>query len=386
MTVHVRPRRATEAGPESEHPLPPLLVLGSLGWLAIVAAASLAAGAIHATAIGAHSDHRQAALVFTLTAVVQLGIGVSALMRPGPGLLTLGAMANVAAILGWVLAKTVGLPFEGLDAAEPLQRADSLAAILAAAAALAAVAHLGARGTSWLLRHPRITATTAIAVAALSVPGMLAKGGHAHAGTDDHGHGSVAQPYDPALPIDLSGTPGVTPKQQAAAENLIAITLLRLPQFSDADAIEAKGFASIGDGLTGFEHYLNVDNMSDDRLLDPDYPESLVYDTSVTPKKLVSAMFMMDPGDTLDDVPELGGRLTQWHVHDNLCFTDGKVAGIINPGGKCPPPSTLGAAVPMIHVWIEPHRCGPFSALDGIAAGSVKKGEVTLCDHQHGSA
>ena len=125
-----------------------LLELGSLGWLAIVAAASLAAGAIHATAIGAHSEHRQAALIFTLTAVVQLAVGVSALMRPGPGLLTLGAMANVGAILGWILAKTVGLPFEGLDAAEPLQRADTLAAILAAVAALAVVAHLRTFGTS----------------------------------------------------------------------------------------------------------------------------------------------------------------------------------------------------------------------------------------------
>ena len=97
-------------------------------------------------------------------------------------------------------------------------------------------------------------------------------------------------------------------------------------------------------------------------------------------------MFMLNPGDTLDDVPELGGKLTQWHIHDNLCFTDGRVTGLINPGGRARRRRRSGAAVPMIHVWIEPHRCGPFSALDGIAAGSVKKGEVTLCDHKHGAA
>jgi len=96
-------------------------------------------------------------------------------------------------------------------------------------------------------------------------------------------------------------------------------------------------------------------------------------------------MFMMNPGDTLDDVPELGGKLTQWHIHDNLCFTNGRVSGLINPGQKCPPPSSAGAAVPMIHVWIEPHRCGPFSALDGVAAGSVRKGEDRLCDAAHGA-
>lgn len=387
MTVDIEPQQRTSDGAaDSDHPLRPLKELGSLGWLAIVAAASLAAGAIHATAIGAHSEHRQAALIFTLTAVAQLGVGVSALMRPGPGLLTFGAMANVGAILGWVLAKTVGLPFEGLDAAEPLQRADILAAILATIAALAAMAHLRTFGTSRLIRHPLLVAAVAFAVAALSVPGMLATGGHAHAGTDDHADHAEAKPYDPALPIDLSGTPGVTLKQQAAAENLIAITLLRLPQFSDASKLEAQGFKSIGDGFSGFEHYLNADYMSDGKILDPDRPESLVYDTTQTPKKLVSAMYMLNPGDTLDDVPELGGRLTQWHIHDNLCFADGKVVGLINPGQPCPPGSSIGAAVPMIHVWIEAHRCGPFAALEGVAAGSVKKGEVTLCDHKHGAA
>ncbi len=372
MTVDVRPIERSSG-------------LGSLGWLAIAAAASLAAGAIHAAAIGAHSEHRQAVLVFTFTAVVQLTVGVAALMRSGSGLLTLGAMAQVGALVGWVLAKTVGLPVEGLDTAEPLQRADALAATLAAIAALALVAHLTAFGTPALTRRPLVTGIAAVLVATLSVPGMLATGGHAHAGTDDHAHESGAQPYDPTLPIDLSGTPGVTPQQQAAAENLVAITLLRLPQFSDADQVEAMGFRSIGDGLLGFEHYLNVDNMADDRILDPDFPESLVYDTTVNPKRLVSAMFMMNPGDTLDDVPELGGKLTQWHIHDNLCFTDGRVSGLIDPGEPCPPGSTLGAAVPMIHVWIEPHRCGPFSALDGVAEGSVRKGEVTQCDHAHGA-
>ncbi len=383
MTIDVRPDQA--AG--SDHSDHLLLELGSRGWLAVVAAASLAAGAIHAAAIGAHSEHRQASLIFMMTAVVQIAVGVSALIRPGPVVLSLGAMVQVGAILGWMLAKTIGLPIDGLDVAEPVQRADSLAMILALLAALAVVAHLRAIGTSTLIRHPTTTAICALLVAALAVPGMLATSGHAHAGTDDHAnHDLVAQPYDPALPIDLGGTDGVTPQQQAAAENLVAITVIRLPQFSDASAVGDLGFKSIGDGRLGYEHYMSAANMADGRLLDPDYPESLVYDTSVTPKRLVSAMFMMNAGDTLDDVPDLGGQLTQWHIHDNLCFTGERVTGIINPDGRCTPPSTLGSAVPMIHVWIVPHRCGPFSALDGIAAGSVKKGEVTRCDHDHGTS
>ncbi len=66
-------------------------------------------------------------------------------------------------------------------------------------------------------------------------------------------------------------------------------------------------------------------------------------------------MFMLNAGDTLADVPELGGKLTQWHVHDNLCFSGPRVAGLTDADGNCAPGLTKGAATPMIHVWIEPH-------------------------------
>ena len=42
-------------------------------------------------------------------------------------------------------------------------------------------------------------------------------------------------------------------------------------------------------------------------------------------------------------------------------------------------------AVPMVHVWITPHRCGPFAALEGDGAGRIKPGEERLCDHAHGA-
>ena len=125
-------------------------------------------------------------------------------------------------------------------------------------------------------------------------------------------------------------------------------------------------------------------NMNDDRLLDPDHPESLVYDTSSSPKRLVAAMFMMNKGDTLADVPELGGKLTQWHVHDNLCFAGPRVAGLTDAQGNCRAGLTKGDATPMIHVWIESHPCGPFAALEGVAGGTIAEGETRLCDHAHG--
>ena len=39
----------------------------------------------------------------------------------------------------------------------------------------------------------------------------------------------------------------------------------------------------------------------------------------------------------------------------------------------------------MIHVWIVPHECGPFAALEGVGAGSILEGEQRWCDHAHGS-
>ncbi|MFP5489810.1 MAG: hypothetical protein ACLGHQ_16070, partial [Acidimicrobiia bacterium] len=194
---------------------------------------------------------------------------------------------------------------------------------------------------------------------------------HGDEHADDH-TGTATAPYDPALPIDLGGVSGVTPEQQAFAENLVAVTLRYLPQWADLDAVEAAGFRSIGDGATGHEHYIQWDWIDDDVWLDPNYPESLVFEPQPDgTKRLVSAMYMLPSDQTLDDVPDWGGDLMQWHVHGDLCFTDEpvapQVAGVKPIGTSCRPPLVDGTEAPMIHDWIRPHECGPFAALDGIA-------------------
>ncbi len=207
-----------------------------------------------------------------------------------------------------------------------------------------------------------------------------------------HGHGTSApapKPYDPTQPIDLSGTPGVTPEQQAAAENLIAVTIVRLPKWSDHKVAEAAGFRSIGDAGTGHEHFIQWDWINDDVVLDPDFPESLVYEPQPDgSKKLVSAMYMLPRTVALEDVPDIGGALMQWHIHDDLCFTKGdapKVAGLTDREGRCPSHLVKFDPAPMIHVWIVPHPCGPFAALEGVGAGQILPGQERLCDHAHGS-
>ncbi len=81
----------------------------------------------------------------------------------------------------------------------------------------------------------------------------------------------------------------------------------------------------------------------------------------------------------LDD-PELvdfGGPLMQWHDHDNLCWGlddsgNPVVKGITDDAGNCAPGTVkAGGENPMVHVWIAPHECGPFAALEGHGAGQV---------------
>lgn len=203
------------------------------------------------------------------------------------------------------------------------------------------------------------------------------------------GQAAAPTPYDPAAPIDLGGTPGVTPEQQAFAENLVAATIRDLPQWSDIATVEAAGFRSIGDAATGHEHYIQWEWIDDDVWLDPDFPESLVFAPGPNgTKQLVSAMYMLPSDVTLDDVPDFGGPLMQWHIHADLCFTNTevpRVAGVKPIGGTCRAPLVDGTEAPMIHVWITPNQCGPFAALEGIGGGQVQTGETVLCDHAHGS-
>jgi hypothetical protein len=197
------------------------------------------------------------------------------------------------------------------------------------------------------------------------------------------------KPYDPAKPVDLGGVPGVTAAEQARAEKLVRATLVDLPKYADPATAERDGFHSIGDAITGDEHLVKWSYVNDGHILDPTRPESLVYENRNDKKTLVAAMFMMPFGSRFTDVPEVGGALTQWHVHDNLCLTDNPdqkvLAGFAFAGRACPAGTTKAGNTPMLHVWIVPNPCGPFAALEGIGGGQIPPGQTRLCDRAHGA-
>ena len=202
---------------------------------------------------------------------------------------------------------------------------------------------------------------------------------------------TTVKPFDPSGPIDLSGTPGVSPAQQAAAEALVRATLQDLPRFASQSAAYAAGYRTIGDAFTGDEHWVNWAYANDPDVLDPLHPESLVYNThDAAHPTLEAAMYMLPPGDRFTDIPPLfQSPLTQFHVHDNICFAQTadplqKVfAGLTDGSGNCPAGTTLAGNVPMLHVWIVKNPCGPFAALLGVGAGQVPPGETPNCDTAH---
>ncbi len=204
------------------------------------------------------------------------------------------------------------------------------------------------------------------------------------------------RPYDPNVPMDFTNVAGVSADQIVHAQQLLTNTQAVLKHWASPSTAVLEGWKSIGDGGSGFEHYINYPLMNDGKFLDPHYPESLVYsvDKTTGARTLVSAMYIAAPGTPLNDATlvNFAGALIQWHVHNNLCWKNGSdgspiVAGITDASGNCPPGTALGnTQSPMVHVWVTSNKCGPFAAVEGIAAGVADVPDsqrVDLCNASH---
>jgi len=103
-----------------------------------------------------------------------------------------------------------------------------------------------------------------------------------------------------------------TAEQRAAARDLIE----RCER-----AVEANGWESFEKATEdGFQllagdrrHYFRPDYILDDRILDPEHPEFLMY--YATPERMRLVGFMFYVREPLDHGPQIGGPLTIWHHH-----------------------------------------------------------------------
>ena len=194
-------------------------------------------------------------------------------------------------------------------------------------------------------------------------------------------------PNGAGRPIRLVGETGVTSAELERAERLLESTIAGLERFESPSQAYAAGYRSIGDTASVDEHYVNWSYIDDGHILDPMRPESIVYEHRNGRQTAVAAMYSLPFGSSFGDVPDVGGSLTQWHVHSDLCLTDNPQQKVIlrftTPDGPCPPGTSKASNTPMLHVWIVPNRCGPFAALEH--GGQFPAGQMRHCDTRNQS-
>jgi hypothetical protein len=130
-----------------------------------------------------------------------------------------------------------------------------------------------------------------------------------------------------------------------------------------SDVLGGMGYHNFGATAPGgYDHWINNGWLFDDHLVDPDFPEALVYQIQDDGQwHLVSAMFMLDPAIDMDHIPEDIAWLPGWHGHPELCVDDqgGGFRGITDPDMPSCPAGSHSAATPlMMHVWIVDNECG----------------------------
>jgi hypothetical protein len=177
--------------------------------------------------------------------------------------------------------------------------------------------------------------------------------GHVHATGHDK-----ASPHQHA-----TGSCQPTSAQRTTASKLVADTRLGLARFADLRDALAAGYAPHLRVREAVKHYFNPAYVTDGRALDPARPEGLLYAFTARGPVVVAAVYLTnragEPGRAV------GGCLTQWHVHHNLCSSDparGMITGVRTRDGACPRGQVPWAAPPMLHTWVIDVPGGSFAA------------------------
>lgn len=266
----------------------------------------------------------------------------------------------------------------------PQARANGMIVRLGLAGALAAVA-LSFLGFLVLDRkgyHPNVSQFLNIRETQPFGPGQFARGLTAGAFEMTLTHGSGLAVERTIYPLDV--TPSA--EELHAAHDLLERTIAASSRFADFEkARKELGFNIVASALEGdedpnIEHLVNAANMNDGRMLDPDFPESLVFQRlGPNQQKLVAYMYMTKRGQ---HGPQIGGPITRWHWHPNApaCMDSVGVLRARVENGRCPAGLDNGPTSEMMHVWLVEHSGGPFSHMMG-APGTIAKGAEPSHDH-----
>ena len=163
-------------------------------------------------------------------------------------------------------------------------------------------------------------------------------------GTTTMGNGMVMAPVPAGAP---------TAAEQAAANALVAQTTAAVAKYANLSAATAAGYMP-ATNPNGYEvHYANWQIVRSGDVLDPNHPSSLVYANTVKGPVLLGAMYL-GAGPCIPG-PDVGGPLTQWHAHDNLCLSaTHQVVGKTDASGACATGVHNTSTYFMLHVWVAP--------------------------------
>jgi len=231
----------------------------------------------------------------------------------------------------------------------------------ASSLAVAAVLVLGATSLtdaagSNAVAAPSHGASTSTTAGSGSMPGMPGMSGGSSpvsttesicpnvTGTTTMGNGMVMAPVP-------SGPP--TAAEQAAANTLVAQTTAVVARYASLSAATAAGYVP-ATNPDGYEvHYANWSIVRSGDVLDPNHPSSLVYANTVKGPVLLGAMYL-GAGPCIPG-PDVGGPLTQWHAHDDLCLSaTHQVVGKTDASGACATGVHNTSTYFMLHVWVAP--------------------------------
>ena len=231
-----------------------------------------------------------------------------------------------------------------------------------------------------LLGMAYVTALSVISLSRAAVAEAAAHqhegAGHAHAAGHVHAAGLDPAGAGPGHAAghdhdgqDATGSCQPTASQLLAAGALVADTRRALTRFADLPDALAAGYAPHRRRPQAVKHYFNAAYVTDGRVLDPARPEGLMYAFTDRGPVVVAAVYLMnragEPGRAV------GGCMTRWHGHDNLCSSDpaqGRITGVRAKSGRCPPGQVPWATPLMLHTWVIDIP-GPFAR--NVSAGAV---------------
>ncbi len=161
-----------------------------------------------------------------------------------------------------------------------------------------------------------------------------------------------------------------TPEQQRAADDLVERCRAAVVAhgWHDSEKGLADGFhpprGPDGEPNPHDHHYRNDAYMLDDRILDCDRPEYLMYHPSSDgTKKFVGFMFFART--PTERGPQIGGPLTIWHFH-KWSIAQCIVNDLLDVGwaleGGCEEGVPSHRSAEMLHVWLIDRPGGPFSS------------------------